>query len=391
MNDDNKFMNRVLGFILELLDIPSSHYKQAVERYQSLGDWFHRKESKLAAFSPEVYVQGSFRYGTVVRPLVPTDPYDLDLICQIVLTKGAVTQKRLKELLGYEIKAYAKAHSFRDPVEEKNRCWRLNYSDGVSFHMDAIPCLAEDISVIQSLQKLGVPSQLAASAIAITDIRHPDYSVLSSNWPSSNPRGVATWFEDRMREIARDRVAKLVENRLYASIDDVPSYEWKTPLQLAIQILKRHRDVMFKNEPERRPLSMIITTLATHAYNGETDLYEALNHIVDGMPKFIRPAAPRIPNPVNPAEDFADRWASDPSHELNFRLWHLQLKADIAELRRGSVKLNEVDTAVRKKFDLGLTSNMKKDLETIGVAAAPMIITSSQTTHIISAPKPWAP
>ena len=37
---------------------------------------------------------------------------------------------------------------------------------------------------------------------------------------------------------------RLVESRAYAKVDDVPPYEWKTPLQRSIQIMKRHRDVM---------------------------------------------------------------------------------------------------------------------------------------------------
>ena len=48
---------------------------------------------------------------------------------------------------------------------------------------------------------------------------------------------------------------QLVERRLYASVEDVPPYEWKTPLQRSIQILKRHRDVMFRDEPRRAPRS----------------------------------------------------------------------------------------------------------------------------------------
>jgi hypothetical protein len=35
----------------------------------------------------------------------------------------------------------------------------------------------------------------------------------------------------------------------------------KTPLQQAVQILKRHRDMMFADDPEHKPISVIITTL----------------------------------------------------------------------------------------------------------------------------------
>src|SRR5262249_47170933 len=159
------YLNLLLDYVLALLDVPPSHYEKAAERYRSLGEWLHRRESKVAQLSPEVYPQGSFRYGTVIRPLLAAEEYDLDLVCQIVLSKSEVTQKYVKQLVGDEIKAYAAAHSFKEPAEEKYRCWRLNYADDVNFHMDILPCVPEDVSFIQQLARLGVPPELAAMAV----------------------------------------------------------------------------------------------------------------------------------------------------------------------------------------------------------------------------------
>lgn len=389
MNTDTDYMNSLLGFLVELLDIPPSYYQKAADRYRSLGEWMHRKESKVASLSPEVYLQGSFRYGTVVRPLFSTEEYDLDLVCQVVLTKAGVTQKQVKHLIGDEVKAYAKAHSFKEPAEEKPRCWRLNYADEVSFHMDILPCIPEDLAFIQQLVRLGVPQELAAHAVAITDYKHRHYDVLHSDWPSSNPRGFAEWFESTLRPYARQQMASLVANRAYASIDRVPPYEWKTTLQRCIQILKRHRDVMFKDSPEWKPLSMIITTLATHSYQGESDLYPALTNILDGMPNHVRSTQPRIPNPLNPKEDFADRWARDPRFEQNFWAWHRQAKADIANLPKVIGKVPEIDRTVRQKFALNLTDEMQRKLEVASPVPTPYVITSAPAVHIATPPKPW--
>ena len=71
-----------------------------------------------------------------------------------------------------------------------------------------------------------------------------------------------------MADVARQRAERLVQAGMYASVDDVPVFAWKTPLQRSIQILKRHRDVMFWNSPNLRPISMIITTLSAHALPG---------------------------------------------------------------------------------------------------------------------------
>ena len=231
--------------------------------------------------NPQVYPQGSFRYGTVNRPLLKSEEYDLDLVCEVVLSKSFVSQKQVKNLVGDEIKAYAEAHGFHDPAKEKNRCWRLNYADDISFHMDILPSIPEDQAFIARLEQLGVPHDLAKTAVAITDKRHPKYAVIDPDWPRSNPGGFAGWFEDRMRKVAQARAMQLVMERAYASVDEVPSYEWKTPLQRSIQLLKRHRDVMFKDNRDLRPISMIITTLAAHAYEGETNLHDALSHIIE--------------------------------------------------------------------------------------------------------------
>ena len=41
-------------------------------------------------------------------------------------------------------------------------------------------------------------------------------------------------------------------------------------------ILKRHRDNWSKDNPDLKPISIILTTLAARAYNGETDIVAAL-------------------------------------------------------------------------------------------------------------------
>lgn len=382
------YMGTLLEQIAELLDIPTSHYEIAAERYHSLGEWLHREQSIIAKFNPQIYPQGSFRYGTVVRPLFKSNEYDLDLVCEMVLRKSGVTQKQVKTLLGTEIISYAEAHDFSDPAEEKNRCWRLNYADDVKFHMDILPSVPENPNFIALLQELGVPYELAKLSVAITDKQHPKYAVIDPDWPRSNPRGFAGWFEGRMRKAADDRIRGLVLKRAYASIDQVPSYEWNTPLQRSIQILKRHRDVMFVRGADLAPISMIITTLAAHSYEGETDVYQALSNIVNKIPGFVRPSNPRIANPVNPAEDFADRWASDVRLERNFWAWHTKVRADLdncVEL----LGTRQLPDKVQKLFDVSLTSQHLNELTKIGAVTTSAAKTAAPLIHVSSAPKPW--
>ena len=113
-----------------------------------------------------------------------------------------------------------------------------------------------------------------------------------------------------------------------ARIDDIPIYRWKTPLQRSIQILKRHRDILFKSDPKLRPASAIITTLAARVCDGERDIESALGHIVSRMGSLVNDTAPHVPNPVNPTEDLADSWEREPRRKELFWTWLAQAEQD---------------------------------------------------------------
>ena len=69
---------------------------------------------------------------------------------------------------------------------------------------------------------------------------------------------------------------------------------------------------MFRNDPLVGPISMIITNLAAQAYGGENDIWMATSNILERMPGFVRSTRPRVPNPADPAEDYADKWTKNP-------------------------------------------------------------------------------
>jgi hypothetical protein len=378
-------LEQLLAAFIEHLDVPRSYYERAADRHRSLGEWLHRDESLVVEFDPDVRPQGSFRYGTVIRPLKAEDEYDLDNVCLLrKLSKSALTQAELKRLYGEEIKAYARAHSMLAPASEHHRCWRLHYADEINFHLDTLPCVPEDPEVIRRLQQATVAPELATRAVAITDRRHPQYEQRATNWLSSNPRGFARWFEQRA---ALGRSVGLIENRAKAAIEDVPAYEWKTTLQRSIQILKRHRDVMFRKTPDVAPISMIITNLAARAYQGESDLASALTNIIEAMPSHVRSVYPRVPNPADPAEDYADKWARDARLEKAFWQWHTQVKRDVADLSRllGGDRLGP---EVREKFVIELTEAELRQL-TPRPTSSPAVVRSAPAIIVPGASKPW--
>jgi hypothetical protein len=190
-----------------------------------------------------------------------------------------------------------------------------------------------------------------------------------------------------MGSFAQARRLDLVARRAYATVEDVPAYELKTPLQRAIQLLKRHRDVMFTDNPEVAPISMILTNLSGQAYDGESDVYLAVRGILTRMLNFVRDARPYVPNPTHPAEDYADKWSQDPRLEQNFRLWHAQASRDFKQLP-GLDDAVSLKAATKRSFRVDLSDDNLKRLELR--SALPIVATSAvPVARISSAPRPW--
>ncbi len=338
MHTFSKEFSTLLEVIAKELDIPESYFKQAVERYESIGEWLERDKSIVTQFRPEIYPQGSFLLGTVTKPVSDLDEYDLDFVSELKsLEKTPITQEQLKNLVGDEIKSYANSHNIKSPVKESKRCWTLSYADRAKFHIDILPSIPDEEAFKQLLKSSGYsPSHWTDTAIAITDNTHPNYNRIHPDWTCSNPKGYAEWFRSRM-QTQYDAVLKSLMEKL---VDEVPEYEIKTPLQQGIQILKRHRDIWFdqyksRYDEDAKPISIIITTLAALAYNNEADLQDAIWNIVSNMHMFIARdinGKACIPNPVNPLENFADKWQEHPIRETCFFDWLKQIQEDFRNI-----------------------------------------------------------
>lgn len=385
--------------LADFLEIPDSAYETASARYMDLGDWLHdASRSSSASFSPTVFPQGSFRLGTAIRPW-KRDHFDLDLTC--VLADGVSmdrwTQRDVKDHLGRDLEDYRRERGIREHLEEKHRCWRLNYQDAMTFHMDIVPAIPQTQVTQSQLSELMVTKgvratdamELARYSIAITDDRHPEYETVSYKWLKSNPEGFARWFEGRMRQ-AEVYLRELADRLLLKSVEALPTYLWKTPLQRSVQILKRHRDVMFEQNPDVKPPSVIISTLAARGYGGEVDLGAALRHIVETMDQHIAEASPRVPNPVNPEEDFADRWGSPEGRRLdlegNFRRWLEQAKIDV-ELYGAAESADAAAEQAALKFGANVDRQVLARAVGLGAVAAPL-----KAVHHLrrdDVPKPW--
>lgn len=380
----NEIGSRIITDVAGALDIPDKAYEKAVARYESLAKWFADPKAACNRYDPHLYTQGSFRLGTVIRPFDDDGEYDLDMGCRLRkgVTKTNCSQKTLKDLVGGDVEAYRLANGIKEKREEKHRCWRLKYADELRFHLDIVPSIPEEAAkklfLQEALGRAGVAAALASRLAdltgAITDNRDANYARIDSNWHLSNSEGFALWFESRMEEDVALKGRLQLEARA-AKIDKVPTYRWKSTLQRAVQVLKAHRDRMFNNDPDGKPASIIITTLAARAYRGQADVAEAVAAILAAMPTLVGSIKPRVSNPVNPAEDFADRWTATNGLEAKFWKWVRQATLEFEALRNER-KPELIVEAAKAKFGAKLNlhevaGKVQPPNSLLKVAAAP--------------------
>ena len=399
----------VLKEIAESIDISDSQKKIAIECYEEIGKWLDSDDSDLKDLNPVIYPQGSFRLGTVIRPIGDKEEFDIDLVCKLDLSKDTdISMKILKEIVGREIRGYSEYHGMSSP-EDKRRCWTLEYSDSAKFHLDILPSLSNQLMYSQILAEAGHielanNSSYIESAVSITDNTDPNYSVKSKNWskewPLSNPKGYATWFHSRQKaNIILAKEAILEAKPIYASVEDVPDNDVKTPLQQSIQLLKRHRDSMFEDEEDKKdkPISIIITTLSALAYKGEETICKTLENVLENMGKYIEDSGgvSVVSNPVWPQENFADKWDENPPNQKKekFFRWLEEARKDFGTYIFGE-KFNEFPDCFESRMTKETISKVQSS---IGPIAAPILSPTQLAEKEVQrvknsgqATKPWS-
>ena len=369
---------QLLGALAKSLDISETQYEAAVKHYEAVGDCLSKDDSPIATYDPQVYPQGSFRLGTMIKPFNDADQYDIDLVCELkALKKENVSQKQLKDMVGDRLKENER---YRKILKEGKRCWTLQYADSARFHMDILPAIPDD-DINGIACEIGASQ--AESAILITDRE-------LYHWQHSNPKGYAEWFKERMK-VQFNALRMLLAESIRADVEDVPAYKVKTPLQRTIQILKRHRDIMFADDSDDKPISIIITTLAAHAYDNEADLLEALQNIITKMPGLIgrdEHGNALVTNPVNPLENFADKWKKHPEKEVRFRKWLKQVKDDLdTTLRAGN--LSDMIEGLKPRFGDRMVNEVASKVFPDLSSAATAAVSVAPSINITKPIKPW--
>lgn len=316
----------LLGQVAEDIQLSPTRYQKAVEHYEAVGKWLAAPESQLALFRPRVFAQGSMALGTTVSPWGRVE-YDVDLVCEV--TGGQWTAETLFDAVYARLRDNGKVAPLLTPSKP---CARLEYRG--DFHLDIIPA----VHYLAGMPRPWVSEYTATGVLVPT----PDLK----EWAPSNPEGFIKWFKSRAVTVRRDWLLK-------AKLEPLPEQteaEDKAPLAVAVQLLKRARDVAF-NGKGIAPRSIVLTTLAGKHYVGGESVTDIMEAVLSGIRADIRAAGSGIvpvPNPTNLAENFSDSMTKAGQEALDRFAQGVGVK--LAELRQPGIGIRRLKELMEEVF-----------------------------------------
>lgn len=304
----------IFDSLAEELSITETMLEKAETAYNALGEYI---KSANEEWEVSVYPQGSFELGTVIKPLNEQEQYDVDLV---VLVKQPIYDA---EKLRSEVWELLENHGrYEGKIENKKPCIRIQYADSAQFHMD-----------IASAQDNILTNDTSIN-IARFDGESQYY------YDDSNPKGYVEWFKSAMEYKKLQKSHRTLFEHGQTDVEELRLSRMRTPLQKAVQILKRHRDIYFTNKEnaDDRPSSIIITTLCAKVYEetrGRFDsenIYLTIVNMLEQFKNYIGKNSDGeyyLENPSNRKENFLKKWKDNPNLVVAFTEWIDKVYKDI--------------------------------------------------------------
>jgi hypothetical protein len=282
---------------------PTKH-AEADKHYVALCAWVDRPGSPLEGKVVSCYPGGSFATGTAIASRVRKDQHDVDVTMELNVPPFSDPATILSQLfLAINGEPGSRYHG---RVTLNSRCVTVTYEDGV--RVDLMPI-----------------SRLVGEPEKAGNLFHWRREDAESYHKGVNPWGFANRFNS---ETAYDPVfAAMFESRALA-MDGVMAKAETAPLPeqvplteksarvVALQLIKRNRDIRYRSRAGRKPPSVVLAALALEVPPTGSGLADAVisiaSHIADTLKRSVDSGRVlTVTNPAYPRDVFTDRWPTD--------------------------------------------------------------------------------
>lgn len=336
-------LDRILAEIAFSVQLPPSLHAKAAERYEAVCRYLEA-HPEFAGNIEHFYPQGSMAIDATISNRGTDGEYDLDAVSQLGgpfrdMRPLAILLALENALAGYPV----------DKVVRQTRCVTLYYSDGM--HLDVTPALRD----------YGTRDRQSQIAHAKGPRPSPEDRLVEMN-----AYGFNAWYIERTPEETavssafRDRWAQFDANsvRADADVDDVPEqaeFVVKNTATLALQLIKRFRNIMYADYQGRIPPSVVLAYYAGLAAHPDMSLSDMLIRLAKWIIGDIEDASLRnrklhVENPRHAADVFTDRWPESVPQQDQFAAHLRALVQGLETAQKGDVLPDRLMDWLRQHF-----------------------------------------
>lgn len=353
-------LDRILAEIALSAQLPPSLHRQAGGRYAAVRKHLEA-DPTFADQIEHFYPQGSMAIDATISNRGTDDEYDLDIISQL----GG----RFRDMDPLAILLELEGALADYPVQKvvrQTRCVTLYYADRM--HLDVTP----------ALRAYGTHDRESF----ITHAKGPRSS-FDDRFVDMNAYGFAHWYCDRtplelsMAKAVHEHWLRLETGaiRADAEVDEVPDqcdFIVKNTATLALQLLKRFRNIRYATYDGRIPPSVMLSYFAGLAAQPDMTLSDMLIRQAKWIIGEIEQASLygrklHVANPVCPDDVFTDRWPESIAQQDEFARHLKELVAGLESVKRGDLFANQLMEWLRDRFgDRVVTKAADRMAEAIG-------------------------
>jgi hypothetical protein len=322
------FPSLLLVEIAVRVQLPPSRHAVAEARYHALSGWLDRRGSPLEGLVPRMYAQGSMAIGATIASCRQNDEFDIDALAELALSPDTHPRAILDML--YEAVRGEPGSRYYRMTERCTRCVQVQYRDDM--HVDITPTIL-------------FPFRPEREGFIFH--ANPDKPVTEDKRIIANPYGFAEWFKAatpadatfafEFEQLSREQDFVVAREAADAEPVPVPTEAYKKSRALiALQLLKRWRNVRYDRRDGRMPPSVLLAKLVADNANRTSSLYEELLHQATQIMIFFETAQlagrqVHVENPVCQSDIFSDRW---PENLQAQRVFIDDLRELVAKLER---------------------------------------------------------
>lgn len=358
----NDHLDGLLAKIAFILQLPPSLHVKATDRYKAVREYLEG----TAAFHDQIehfYPQGSMAIDATISTRGTEDEYDIDIVAQLGGRFLSMSPLQILKELERSLDGYRGMKAVR-----QTRCVTLGYADNM--HLDITPALRD----------LGTPERQSR----IMHAKGPNPSAEDDEVPM-NAFGFADWykertpFELRVHDAFKRRWqdAGILSTRADAEVDEVDDqtdFVVKNTATLALQLLKRYRNIRYADRDGRMPPSVMLAYYAGLMAVPGIHLSDMLIRIcekieIDILVAEANSARLHVENPRYRHDVFTDRWPENRSQQVTFAKDLRDLVHGLRQARKGLVMPDALRDWLRENFgDLVVTEAVRRLAEATGTS-----------------------